>query len=75
MIGDSLLAQINDKLGLGIDIEKPKFRIYKEVDNALKKISKSSLLIDLNGVLRCPTLTAPTVWPWFIKEHNMASSY
>jgi hypothetical protein len=73
MIGDSLLDQINDKLGLEIDIEKPKFRIYKEVDNALK--NQLSLLIDLNGALRCPTLAAPTVWPWFIKEHNLASSY
>jgi hypothetical protein len=70
MIGDSLVAQINDKMGLGIDIEKLKFGLYK-VANVLKRISKSSLLIDLNGAFRCPTLTTPTGWPW--KLNNQSS--
>lgn len=56
---DSLLVQINEKLGLGLPIEEAKIQ---NLNPKLKSINQRDLLIELN------TLSQPGNWLWLLNE-------
>ena len=64
-IKDSFLFQINDKLGLGIDVKDVNLC---KTNKALIERGKGGLLKDLNEAMKCPEYDSPPGWLWILNR-------
>ena len=74
-VRDSLLIRLNEKLILGIDTDKVKLKLYKEVNKALKTIGKGSLLQDLKNSSKAATSNTPPGWLWVLNDLRIQSTH
>jgi hypothetical protein len=74
-VKDSLLIRLNEKLKLGINTNKVKLKLYKEVNKALKTIGKGILLQDLNNSSKAATSNTPAGWLWVLNDLRVQSTH